>query len=158
MSFFLIIIFILFIILFFFCRFICLIICFLCLLFLIFICLTFIQKCNSFIQIISQYKITKHSASLHLPYFHTNISNWSPFIHILCFHIFGIINLRMYPWSLIIWIWNLFCLPFTLVIWIINLRCLPFTIFLIIPIIWFCRIWIRNFFIINPIFWLTLLR
>merc|ERR1711971_300901 len=157
MTFFFIIAFLL-IILFLFCRLISFIIRFLCCFLLIFTRFTFIQECSSFIQTISQYKITKYSTSLHLPYFNTNITNRSSLINIFCFHIFWIINLRMYPWTLIFWIWNLLCPPNTFIFWIINLWCLPFTILLIIPIIRFCCIWTCNRCrLIIPIIWLCIL-
>mmetsp|Transcript_9029 Transcript_9029/g.12034 ORF Transcript_9029/g.12034 Transcript_9029/m.12034 type:complete len:236 (+) Transcript_9029:397-1104(+) len=95
------------------------------------------------------------------------------------FFIIDIIRVRDHwvnPWSFVIRVGNSFCLPRTFVIWVVNHWRFPFSIVLIIPIIWLCRIRIRNVLwdiivtiwflviriihlsVINPIRWLGLVR
>merc|ERR1711963_814188 len=44
----------------------------------------------------------------------------------------------------------------TLVVWVINHRWFPFTVHLIIPVIWFLGLWVRDVFWLVPVFWFSI--
>merc|ERR1719228_431660 len=96
--------------------------------------------------LISDHDVVKDGSRLDLPEIETKFANLVEFSKCgsLFLVIFGIVNFRMDPWSL--------------VFRVVNLSWFPFTVHLIFPVLWFGSIRISNVLWLLPIFRLDILR
>merc|ERR1719216_472250 len=97
----------------------------------------------SVISIISDKNIVEDGSRFDLPQIKTNGSKVIVFVKLII--------------SFIVWVVNLWMNPFALVCWVVNLFWLPLTVHLIIPVIWFLGLWVRDVLRLVPVFWFRIL-
>merc|ERR1719228_2543399 len=110
--------------------------------------------------VISDHDVVKDGSRLDLPEIETKFAKLVEFSKSgsLFLVIFGIVNFRVDPWSLVVRVVNLSGFPLTLVFRVVNHGWFPFTVHLIIPVLWFGSIRISNVLWLLPIFRLDILR
>merc|ERR1711868_87673 len=106
-----------------------------------------------FFNIISDQNVVKNGTRLDLPQIETDFADFIEFAKILCIIsvVFGVVDLRVDPFSFVVWVINLSWFPFSLVVRVIDHRWFPFAVHFIIPILRFGSIRISNVFRLVPI-------